>query len=184
MKQPNICEGERIIADLMQWLRVPKTESTRDTPKRVARMYVEVFRSLYEPPPKITAFKAKDGYVAITDIFFHSFCEHHLLPFSGKCGVVYHSKGRVVGLSKIPRIIEYWSSRPNLQENLTMQIAEDIMERLKPNGVYVAMSAEHSCMNIRGVKARGSLTNTAAVLGRIDKEEALRLLNSHNLIQR
>lgn len=181
---PKIEEGQKIIADLMSWLSIPETPGTKDTAFRVARMYSEVFRSLYSAPPAITTFPAEDGYVAVTDIYFNSFCEHHLLPFSGKCGVVYHSKGRVVGLSKIPRIVDYWCARPQIQENLTMQIARDIMKRLKPYGVYIAMSARHSCMEIRGIKARGSITNTAAVLGSIDKEEAIKLLTANNFFDR
>jgi GTP cyclohydrolase IA len=177
---PDVKRGEKIIADLMQWLQVPGTESTRETPRRVAKMYSELFHGLYEKPPRITTFKGEDGYVAVSDIHFNSVCEHHLLPFMGKCGVVYHSRGRVIGLSKIPRIVEHWSARPNIQENLTMQIAEDIKTRLRPYGVYVVMSARHSCMEIRGIKARGSITNTAVVLGDIDKDEAIRLLQAKN----
>jgi GTP cyclohydrolase I len=143
-------------------------------------MYVEVFKGLYEESPAIKTFPAEDGYVAVTNISFSSFCEHHLLPYTGRCGVVYHSKGRVVGLSKIPRIVEYWSARPSIQENLTMQIARDIMTRVKPHGVYVAISAEHSCVSIRGVKSRESVTNTASLLGRIEKDEAIRLLTTNN----
>ena len=142
-------------------------------------MYLELFQSLYTVPPAITTFKGKDGYVAVTDIHFVSMCEHHLLPFIGKCGVVYHSNKKVIGISKIPRVIHYWSSRPNIQEDLTMNIAQDIMNRLRPHGVYVVMVAEHSCSTIRGIKARGSMTNTAAVLGEIDKAEALTLLKMH-----
>lgn len=174
---PDAKQGQKIVKELMCWLQIPETESTKETPARVAKMYLEIFHGLYTNPPILKSFEAKDGYVAVTDIYFSSMCEHHLLPFIGRCGVVYHSRGRVAGISKIPRIVNYWSARPQIQENLTMQIAEDIMQRLRPHGVYVVMSAEHSCCSIRGVKAMGSVTNTASILGEIDKEEAIRLLH-------
>lgn len=119
------------------------------------------------------------------DIFVHN-CSHHLLPFIGKCGVVYHaSNGKVIGISKIPRIVEFWASRPQLQENLTNQIAHDLMNNkiLSPKGVYVVMSAEHSCSVIRGVKAVGSKTNTAVILGDIDKKEANNLLSINKFFE-
>ncbi len=177
MNKPNIKDGERIVTDLLNWLKVPMDESVKNTPRRVAKMYLELFKGLYCTPPKITMFKAEDSYVCISDIYFNSICEHHLLPFMGKCSVVYHTNnGVVIGLSKIPRIVDYWSSRPQLQERLTEQIAEDLMRRLNPLGVYVFMSAEHSCVNIRGIKSRGCRTNTAVIRGDIDKQEAIRLL--------
>lgn len=177
---PDVKEGEKIVSDLLRWLKIPITASTKDTPKRVAKAYLEMFSGLYSPAPKITTFKAPDGYVAITDIPFNSTCEHHLLPFKGRCGVVYYSKKKVIGLSKIPRIVNYWASRPQLQEQLTSQIADDIMSRLKPYGVYVVMTGQHSCMEIRGVKSHGSVTNTDAARGKIDIVGAMRLLQQHS----
>lgn len=182
-KLPDVKEGEQIVKSLMHWLQISVHEGTKDTPLRVAKMYLEVFKGLYLDPPPLKSFTAKDGYVAVTDIYFSSFCMHHMLPFIGRCGVVYHSKGKVIGISKIPRIIDYWSSRPQIQEDLTMNIAEDIMTRLKPHGVYVVMSAEHSCSSIRGIKAMGSMTNTASLIGDIDKEEAIRLLNQQSFFR-
>jgi GTP cyclohydrolase I len=178
VEKPNIEEGSKIVRSFMDWLKIPINNSTKGTPDRVAKMYVnELFNGLYTEPPVITTFDdGADGYVCVKDIFFHSLCEHHLLPFFGKCAVVYYSKKEVIGLSKIPRIVKYWSSRPQLQERLTRQIAEDIMKRLKPNGVYVVMSAQHLCMEFRGIQAIGSKTNTALLLGDIDKDEAIRLL--------
>ena len=185
---PEIAEGKKIIANLMEWLGIQITPSTERTPERVAKMYLEVFKGMYCEPPAITVFKAeesKDTYVCVTDIFFNSFCEHHLLPFSGKCGIVYrvNRAGDVIGLSKLPRIVEFFSSKPQLQEKLTFEVANDVMQRLKPKGVYVAMSAEHTCMTIRGIKARGSKTNTSAMLGDIDKEEAIRLLETKKFFE-
>lgn len=186
-KKPNLAEGERIISDLMKWLKIQESDSTKNTARRVAKMYLEVFKGLYTKHPKVVTFEANDNYVCVTDIFFSSFCSHHLLPFTGKCGVVYHaSNGKVIGISKIPRIVEFWASRPQLQENLTNQIAHDLMNNkiLHPKGVYVVMSAEHSCSVIRGIKAVGSKTNTAVILGDIDKEEANNLLGINKFFGR
>ncbi len=177
---PNIKEGSKIISDLLKWLQIPITHSTKDTPQRVAKAYIEMFSGMYQDPPKITTFVADDGYVSISDIPFNSTCEHHLLPFKGRCGIVYASKNKVIGLSKIPRIINYWSARPQLQERLTAQIADDIMERLKPHGIYVVMVGQHSCMEIRGVKSHGSVTTTDAIRGKIDLQGAMRLLQQHS----
>jgi GTP cyclohydrolase I len=180
MKKPNIAEGEKIIGDLLAWLQLPVDGHTKDTPKRVAKMYLELFSGLYKNPPKITTFEGKDGYVAVSNINFTSYCAHHLLPFFGKVGVVYHCSNRtIVGLSKIARIIGYHSAKPQVQENLTADIAEDIMKRLQPKGIFVVCSAEHLCMTIRGVKSIGSVTTTSCMLGDIDKAEALNLLQSN-----
>lgn len=112
----------------------------------------------------------------VSGILVHN-CEHHILPFTGSIGIVYHSKNdKVIGLSKLARIARYWAARPQLQERLGDQIATDIMERLQPEGVFVVISATHSCMSIRGVKAQAAITNTATLRGNIDKDEALKLL--------
>jgi len=180
---PDIEKGKEIIKSLMDWLEIEETEATKETPERVAKMYLEVFSGLYKDFPVMKLFDANQNYICVTDISFTSFCEHHLLPFYGKCGVVYFSDGKkVLGLSKIPRIVEYCSSRPSIQERLTEEIAERIMEidGLNAKGVYVSMVAEHSCMTIRGIKAVGSRTSTASLMGEIDKEEAIKLLTLNN----
>lgn len=180
MEKPDILTGEKIISELLNWLKIPMTNSTKDTPKRVAKMYVEeIFNGMYTDAPPIKVFDGDKGYICVTNIKFTSTCEHHLLPFIGKCDIVYFAKNKVIGLSKLARIVRYWSARPQLQERLTAQIAKDIMKRLEPNGVYVVMSAEHSCMTIRGVKAEGAKTVTASLLGDIDKNEAETLLNKN-----
>jgi GTP cyclohydrolase I len=178
--KPDLLTGERIITNLMHWLDIPVSDSTVDTPKRIAKMYVEeIFSGLYNEPPEIKLFKAGKEYVCVKNIPFTSFCEHHLLPFSGKCGIVYWTdSGLVIGLSKISRIVQYCAAKPTLQEKLTKEIADMIsnLNKLDAKGVYVAMSAEHSCMTIRGIKSIGAKTNTSIMLGDIDKNEAIRLM--------
>lgn len=188
MNIPDVKVGEKIIKDLLSWLGVEEGgDSTKETPMRVAKMYVEVLGGMYAISPNIKVFKAKDSessYVCVTNIDYFSLCSHHILPFTGKCGVVYRvgENNEVIGLSKIPRIIEFFSKRLQLQEHLTNQIANGIFQsKLKPKGVYVVMSGIHSCMTLRGVKAKGAITNTAALVGDIDKEEAISLLNTHNI---
>lgn len=184
MISPDIEKGKQIIAELIAWLGIPKVLT--ETPERVAKMYLELCKGLYEPAPIPKLFKANRGYVCVTDIIFSSMCEHHLLPFFGKCGVVYWTEDdMVLGLSKIARIVDWCSARPNLQENLTKEIADRIWDisGLNVKGIYVVMSAEHTCMTIRGIKAKGSVTNTAFMSGDIDKEEAIGLLTAHSLFK-
>lgn len=183
---PELTEGRRIVATLMDWLQIPINDQDGDTPKRVAQMYLEVFNGLYTDAPEPKLFKANSGYICVTDISFSSMCEHHLLPFFGKCGVVYWTdSGMVLGLSKIARIVEWCSARPQLQEKLTEKIAQKIgtIPELEVKGVYVVMSAEHTCMTMRGIKAMGSITNTAVMAGDIDKEEAIQLLTAQSLFK-
>jgi len=146
LKKPDIKQGEKIISDLLEWLKIPITNSTRNTPKRVAKMYVnELCSGMYTSSPKITKFDSDIGMVCVTDITFTSMCEHHLLPIIGKCSIVYLANNKVIGLSKLARIVRHISARPGLQEIITNQIAEEVMRLLKPRGVYVAVSAEHLC---------------------------------------
>lgn len=141
----------------------------KDTPKRVAEMYAEIFSGLHENPAKhITVFKQEqhEEMVMVKDIPFYSVCEHHLVPFFGKAHVVYiPKKGRVTGLSKLVRVVEGFAKRPQVQENLVSQIADTLMSKLNPHGVLVIIEAEHLCMSMRGVKKSGSLTVTSAVRG-------------------
>jgi GTP cyclohydrolase I len=144
-------------------------EGLRDTPKRVAKMWEEVLDR--GDPPTMTCFdKNKDGVecdqmVVVSDIRFRSFCEHHLLPFIGFAHIGYIPSSKVVGLSKIPRVVDYFSSRFQIQERLTSQIADFIMETVKPHGVCVLMEAEHLCVSIRGVEKPGHNTITQALRG-------------------
>jgi GTP cyclohydrolase I len=146
----------------------PDREGLIDTPDRVARMYAEVFQGLHQDPTahlnKVFTQKY-DEMVIVKDIGFDSFCEHHLLPFSGKAHVAYIPNGKVVGLSKIPRVIDVLARRPQLQEKLTEEVADLLMEELDAKGVAVVMEANHSCMTIRGVRKAGSAMVTSALRG-------------------
>ena len=155
----------------------PDREGLVETPDRVARMYAEAFQGLRQDPRTFLAKRFTQDYdemVAIKDIEFASFCEHHLLPFVGKAHVAYLPKGQVVGLSKIPRVIDALSRRPQLQERLTQQVAELIMRELDARGVGVVIEGSHSCMTIRGVRKPGSTMVTSAMLGAFRDRHATR----------
>ena len=147
----------------------PNREGLLDTPKRVAKMYEEVFSGLNEDPKQHfeTIFSEDhEELVLVKDIPFYSMCEHHLVPFFGKAHVAYiPQNGRVTGLSKLARAVEAVAKRPQLQERITSTIAESMMEKLEPRGVMVVVEAEHMCMTMRGVKKPGSKTVTTAVRG-------------------
>lgn len=148
----------------------PDREGLLDTPKRMAKMYEEIFSGLNEDPTKhLEVYFQEEQYeelVLIKDIPFHSVCEHHLVPFFGKAHVGYLPKGgRLTGLSKLARVVDSVSKRPQLQERLTATVADSIVEKLDPYGVIVVIEAEHMCMTMRGVKKPGSKTITSAVRG-------------------
>jgi len=157
----------------------PKRSGIKDTPARVARMYAELFAGLNMDPAKVlTVFHEADHeeMIMVKDIPFYSMCEHHLVPFIGKAHVVYiPTKGRVTGLSKLVRVVEGYAKRPQVQERLTSQIADTLMDGLKPRGVFVIIEAEHLCMSMRGVKKPGSLTVTSAVRGIFRKNQATKM---------
>ena len=143
-------------------------EGLVDTPNRVARMYEEFFSGLNEDPRDELVVSFDEGYeemILVKDIDFFSMCEHHLLPFFGKAHVAYLPSGRVVGISKLARAVGVLSRRPQLQERLTMQIADAIMEKLNPHGVAVIIEAQHTCMTSRGVKKPGATVVTSAMKG-------------------
>lgn len=145
-------------------------EGLRGTPERVANMYAELFGGLdQDASSHLRTCFVEDGHdeiVLVKDISFYSMCEHHLLPFYGKAHVAYlPAGGRIVGLSKLVRVIETVARRPQLQERLTSNVADIITEELKPKGVVVVVEAEHLCMSIRGVGKPGSATVTSAVRG-------------------
>lgn len=156
----------------------PNREGLLDTPKRVAKMYAEVFSGLGKDPKEYfdTIFSENhEELVLVKDIPFYSMCEHHLVPFFGKAHVAYIPKGgKVVGLSKLARSVEAVAQRPQLQERITTTIADAIVEKLKPYGVMVVVEAEHMCMTMRGVKKTGSKTVTSAVRGIFEKDAAAR----------
>ncbi|MCM3163110.1 GTP cyclohydrolase I FolE [Metabacillus litoralis] len=156
----------------------PNREGLIDTPKRVAKMYAEVFSGLNEDPSEHfqTIFgEDHEELVLVKDIPFYSMCEHHLVPFYGKAHVAYIPKGgKVTGLSKLARAVEAVAKRPQLQERITSTIADSINESLDPHGVMVVVEAEHMCMTMRGIKKPGAQTVTSAVRGVFRKDEASR----------
>ena len=155
-----------------------------DTPDRVAKMYLEMFHGLFEgAEPKVTTFPNEEGYhhmVIEREIPFYSMCAHHFVPFYGHAHIAYIPESRIVGLSKLPRILEFYAKRPQLQERLTEQVAEFLEHSLHPQGVMVVIEARHLCVEMRGVKKPGALTTTSALRGcfadRKVREEFLALL--------
>ena len=146
----------------------PDREGLLDTPARVARMYAELFSGLRADPGRHLHRVFPEQYdelVLVKDITFNSMCEHHLLPFIGTAHIGYLPRGKVVGLSKLARVVEEVSHRPQVQERMTHQIADLLQEELDPKGVIVVIEAAHSCMTIRGVRKPGSVTITSAVRG-------------------
>ncbi len=146
----------------------PDRQGLKDTPKRVARMYQEMFAGLRANPAKhlkVTFPESYDEIVLVRDIGFTSMCEHHLLPFTGVAHVAYIPNGRVAGLSKLARVVEDFARRPQVQERMTADIADLLEVELQTSGVAVVVRAEHSCMSIRGVKKPGSQTVTSALRG-------------------
>ena len=146
----------------------PKREGMVDTPRRIAEMYAELFMGIGVDPKDELTVSYQEGHhemVILRDIPFYSMCEHHLLPFYGVVHIGYIPKGNVVGVSKLARVVETLSRRPQLQERLTTQIAEAIREALQPDGVAVVIQAEHMCMTIRGVKKPGTNIVTSATRG-------------------
>ena len=151
-------------------------EGLVETPQRVARMYQEIFAGLYENAEEHLSkvFTVGNNEMVVEkDIVFYSSCEHHLMPFYGKAHVAYIPNGKVVGLSKLARTVEVYAKRPQIQEQMTGQIADAIMEHLGPQGVMVMVEAEHMCMTMRGVKKPGSKTVTIACRGIFEENEAL-----------
>jgi GTP cyclohydrolase I len=148
----------------------PGREGLVDTPKRVAEMYAELFMGLNMDPKEELTVGYELGHremVIVRDIPFYSMCEHHLLPFYGvvHIGYIPNADGRVVGLSKLARVVEIIASRPQIQERMTTDVADAIMDGLKPSGVAVVVQAEHLCMIMRGVKKPGSSIVTSAIRG-------------------
>lgn len=156
-----------------------------ETPRRVAKMYAEMFSGLRTNPARhlqVTFPESYDEMVLVRDISFNSMCEHHLLPFNGVAHVAYIPNGQVTGLSKIARVVDEVARRPQLQERLTHQIAELIETELNTSGVAVVAEAEHSCMSIRGIRKAGSKTVTSALRGvfrtnQSSRHEVLSLIN-------
>ncbi|AAK33975.1 GTP cyclohydrolase I FolE [Streptococcus pyogenes] len=197
MKRKKLMKRERLMsinkekaeAAIYQFLEAigenPNREGLLDTPKRVAKMYAEMFLGLgKDPKEEFTAvFKEQhEDVVIVKDISFYSICEHHLVPFYGKAHIAYlPSDGRVTGLSKLARAVEVASKRPQLQERLTSQIADALVEALNPKGTLVMVEAEHMCMTMRGIKKPGSKTITTTARGlykesRAERQEVISLM--------
>ena len=167
----------------------PERDGLLDTPARVARMYEEIFRGLRESPDhhlQVTFEAHFDEMVMVRDIPLYSCCEHHLVPFIGKAHVAYipNNEGRVTGLSKLARLVDAYARRPQVQERLTSQIANEIERTLEPKGVIVVIEAEHLCMSMRGINKPGSSTVTSAVRGLFrenvaTRQEAMRFIPNY-----
>lgn len=156
----------------------PNRKDLLDTPKRVAEMYEEIFSGIKQNPEEeleVILDQKHHEIILLKGIPLYSCCEHHLLPFMGKANIAYIPKnGRVTGLSKIARVVDILSRRPQVQERLTTQVADIIMSKLKPLGVMVVIEAEHLCMSMRGVRKPGTMTVTSAVRGIFKENEKTR----------
>ncbi len=171
---------ERAVRDILEAIgEDPDREGLVDTPKRIAKMYEEIFGGLHQDPKEhLKIFfeeESHDELVLVKDIPFYSMCEHHLVPFFGVAHVGYLPKdGKLTGLSKLARVVETIAKRPQLQERLTTSIAEVLVEQVDPHGVIVVIEAEHMCMTMRGVKKSGSKTITSAVRGVFNDDDKAR----------
>ena len=184
-------DTERIAAAVREILigigEDPDRDGLVDTPARVARMYAETCGGLHDEPArhlKVTFDANHDEMIMVRDIPLYSLCEHHLVPFFGRAHVAYipNTDGRVTGLSKLARLVDGYSHRPQVQERLTTQIADAIEQNLDPRGVLVVIEAEHLCMAMRGIRKVGASTVTSAVRGQFrndvaSRAEAMRLLD-------
>ncbi len=146
----------------------PSREGLLDTPRRIAEMYEELFTGLHEDPREVLSTSFQESHremIILKNIPFYSLCEHHFLPFHGQAHVGYVPQGRIVGASKIARVVDILARRPQLQERLTGQVADAITEGLSPDGVAVVIEAEHLCMTMRGVQKPGTTLITSAIRG-------------------
>jgi len=179
MKKRNPEKIEKAVKDILESIgENPDREGLIHTPRRVAKAW-EYFTSGYEQDIKKVlngaVFKEKyDEMVIVKDIDFFSMCEHHLLPFYGKAHIAYIPTGKIVGLSKIPRLVEVFSRRLQVQERMTQQIADTLFQTLEPDGVAVVIEARHLCMMMRGVEKQNSVATTSAMLGSFRDDERTR----------
>ena len=171
----DLVAAERAAGDLLHALGIETdSESLRGTPGRIARAYAELFSS---HEFDLTTFPNEEGYdelVVARQIPFHSLCEHHLIPFVGIAHVAYLPGDRIVGLSKLARIVDHFARRLQVQERMTVQIADWLEDELRPKGVGVVLDAEHSCMTIRGVQKPGTMTTTSALRGHVRDDQRTR----------
>ncbi len=188
IKKPSREEAEAAVRTLIAWTGDdPLREGLLETPKRVVKAFEDFYRGYDEDPVDVLSrtFEDVGGYddiVLLRDVSFNSHCEHHMVPFVGKAHVAYLPSGRVVGLSKLARVLEMYARRLQTQENLTAQVAATIDEVLKPRGVAVMLESEHMCMSLRGVRKQGSSTVTTMFTGefRDDKDQRRRFLDLVN----
>jgi GTP cyclohydrolase I len=170
-KRPSRAEAEDAVRTLIRWAGDdPEREGLLDTPSRVVRSYEEFFAGYNDDPAQILArtFSEVEGYdeiVALTDIRFESHCEHHMVPIIGKAHIAYLPNRRVVGISKLARLVEVYAKRLQIQEKMTVQIADTLNDILQPNGVAVVIEAAHQCMTTRGVHKDGVSMVTSRMLG-------------------
>jgi GTP cyclohydrolase I len=178
LSNDSLARIERAVREIIEAIgEDPAREGLVDTPARVARMYAELFEGLRIDPAqylKVGFDAGHDEMVILRDIPFYSVCEHHFMPFHGIAAVGYIPDGRVVGVSKLARLVEGYARRPQLQERLTGQVADALMETLRPDGVAVVIEAEHLCMTQRGVKKPGSRMVTSATRGLFRRNQATR----------
>ena len=177
MDRDKITDGVRLILEGIG--EDPEREGLVDTPRRVADMYEEIFAGLEQDASehfRVTFNEDHQEMVLVRDIPLYSVCEHHLVPFMGQAHVAYvpGKHGRICGLSKLARVIDVFAKRPQVQERLTSQIADTIVEDLDPAGVLVVIEAEHLCMSMRGVQKPGHTTTTSAVRGMFERNAATR----------
>ena len=187
---PDLARIEKAVGEILIAIgEDPDRDGLQDTPRRVARMYAEIFGGLHEDPGSYltTTFEAEhDEMVMVRDIPMYSACEHHLLPWVGRAHVAYipNDDGRVTGLSKLARLVDGYAKRPQVQERLTAQIADTLEDRLSPRGCMVVIEAEHLCMTMRGVRKAGARTITSAVRGQMHnaatRAEAMALIHRNH----
>ena len=168
-KQVDIARIEKAVGEILVAVgEDPKREGLEGTPKRVANMYAELLAGMQRDPKEHVTSVFHEGYdeiVLLRDVPFYSVCEHHIMPFIGKAHVAYLPDGKVLGVSKLARIVDCFARRLQVQERLTSQVADFLMDNLKPKGVAVVIEASHSCMTIRGIKKPGSVMVTSALRG-------------------
>lgn len=191
VKKPTREEAENAVRTLIRWAGDdPSREGLLDTPRRVVKSYTEFFEGYEKEPGKIlsTTFGDVEGYdemIVLRDISFSSYCEHHMVPFTGRVHIAYLPKDRVVGLSKLARLVDVYAKRLQIQEKLTAQIANTLSDVLQPKGVAVVVEATHMCMTTRGVHKTGTVMQTSKLLGRFrtdprTRQEFYSLINFQN----
>jgi GTP cyclohydrolase IA len=168
--QQTVTDVAEHVGAILDLLRLDRNDpNLRETPVRVAKMYLEMFHGIVEgAEPDITTFPNEENYSSMVmerDIPFYSMCAHHLVPFYGHAHIAYIPKRRIVGLSKLPRVLEFYAKRPQIQERLTEQVADYLWGALAPLGAMVVIEARHLCVEMRGVKKPGALTLTSAIRG-------------------